>query len=80
MDPTQFAELLKTLHDEQPAGVFNWQINVADILVIVGAALLLYGRVVAIETKIKPIWEWWISTRQIAADDPLLINRRRGKV
>lgn len=44
-------------------GLFNWQINIAEILVVVAAAFVLYGRIVKLETKLEPLWCWW--TRQL---------------
>lgn len=58
------------------AGLFNLQINVADLVAILGAGLVIYGRLVSLETKIDPIWKWWNATRQHEAADPLLIDRR----
>lgn len=37
----------------------TWTVNIPTLLTVLGAAFLLYGRIVALETKIKPIWEWW---------------------
>jgi hypothetical protein len=39
----------------------NWQINLPDIIAILGAGLVLYGRLISLETKIQPIWDWWNS-------------------
>lgn len=36
--------------------MINWQINAYDLLAIIGAALLLYGRIVSLETKVGPLW------------------------
>lgn len=36
--------------------MINWQINAYDLLAIIGAALLLYGRIVTLETKMAPLW------------------------
>ncbi len=36
--------------------MINWQINAYDLLAIIGAAFLLYGRIVSLETKMDPIW------------------------
>lgn len=44
--------------------MINWQINAYDLLAIIGAALLLYGRIVAIETKLAPMWEAWVSAKR----------------
>lgn len=41
--------------------MINWQINVYDLLAIIGAALVLYGRIVTLETKMGPVWEWFVS-------------------
>lgn len=37
----------------------NWSINVYDLIVLIVAAVVLYGRMVKIETQIAPIVEWW---------------------
>ena len=47
----------------------NWQINVMDIVAVVGAAMLLYGRIVSLETKIEPIWKWWNGVRRKTGED-----------
>lgn len=40
----------------------NWQINVPDLIAILGAGAVVYGRLISLETKIQPIWEWWNTT------------------
>lgn len=60
--------------------VFNWQINVADLVAVIGAGMLLYGRLVKLETKIDPIWRWWNATRSPTTTqdgDGLVVDRRK---
>lgn len=40
-------------------GFVNYTINVWDLLLIVVAAGAIYGRLIALETKVTPLWEWW---------------------
>lgn len=44
--------------------MINWQINVYDLLAIIGAALLLYGRLVKLETKVDPLWDEFVQRRE----------------
>lgn len=45
---------------QQVAPAFiNWSINVYDLILLSVSAVLLYGRLVKIETQIQPIVEWW---------------------
>lgn len=37
----------------------NWSVNVYDLILLGTSAGLIYGRLVKIETEIKPIVTWW---------------------
>lgn len=39
--------------------MFDWRINVGDLIAIVVATGVLYSRLTGLETKIQPIWDWW---------------------
>jgi hypothetical protein len=58
---------------------FNWHINVGDLIAILIAASVLYARLVAIETKLDPLWRWWNSLHRVPGgreDEAILVDRR----
>lgn len=50
---------LPQLAQQSGPAFINWSINFYDLILLGASAALIYGRLVKIETEIKPIVEWW---------------------
>lgn len=37
----------------------NWTVNVWDLVLLLLGGALIYARLVAVETKLDPVWKWW---------------------
>ena len=44
--------------------MINWTINAYDLLAIIGAALVLYGRMVKLETQMAALWTDYTTRQQ----------------
>lgn len=37
----------------------NWTVNFWDLVLLLLGGVVLYARLVAVETKLDPVWKWW---------------------